>query len=130
MPRKASSSASATREPGATIVLTARSLGWCVNGPLLSSPDRAPDRDPPARRTQPVPARAGNEARGRDRPAAYLVRQARARGTRAGAPRRARAPLGPTASNRGARGLDPAPATRGAGWFAGPGHRPPLLGPG
>ena len=46
---------------------------------LLSCPDRATGRDPPARGTQRLPAGAGGQARGRRRPAADLVRPARSR---------------------------------------------------
>ena len=63
---------------------SARSLAL---GRLLSCPDRAPGRDPPARRSQRLPARAGGQGRGRHRPAPDLVRPARPGPPRAGPPR-------------------------------------------
>ena len=120
-------------------------------GGLLSCPDRATGRDPPARRPERLPARAGGQARGRHRPAADLVRPARSRaGTRSSdsgadgpAARRGRTPVAATrrpgsaacATDHGegrggvarpslvrSRALDRHVPVAGRG--AGPGHRP------
>ena len=71
-------------------------------GTLLSCPDRATGRDPPARGSERLPAGAGGQARGRRRPAADLVRPARSRAPRAGPPRAptSRPATGRTASPR------------------------------
>ena len=79
---------------------------YAAAGGLLSCPDRATGRDPPARRSERLPARAGGQARGRHRPAPDLVRPAR---SRAPCPRPARAPTsrratGPTPSPRSSPG--------------------------
>ena len=46
-------------------VVTRESLGSRAVEPLLSSPGRAPHRDPPPGRSEPLPARAGDQGRGR-----------------------------------------------------------------
>ena len=83
-----------------------------VAGTLLSCPDRASGRDPPARRSECLPARAGGQARVRHRPAADLVRAARSGAPRARPPRRRRAGSRLAGSDRRDRRLDPAPADR------------------
>ena len=83
-----------------------------VAGTLLSCPDRASGRDPPARRSECLPARAGGQARVRHRPAADLVRAAGSGAPRAGPPRRRRARPRLAGSDRRDRRLDPAPADR------------------
>ena len=94
-----------TGRGGSSVVLVmARSLAPPAR--LLSCPDRAPGRDPPARRSQRLPARAGGQARGRHRAAAHLVRPARPRPPCAGPPRAPRSPraTGRTASPRSSPG--------------------------
>ena len=72
-PRSASSSRSVAVVP---LVIAAQSTR---RGGLLSCRDRAPGRDPPARGTERLPARAGGQDRGRRRPAPDVVRPARSR---------------------------------------------------
>ena len=98
------------------------------SGALLSCPDRAPGRDPPARRSQRLPARAGGQARGRHRPAADLVRPARSGAPRPRPPGCERAGARPARRRRGGRRLDP-PAARGPRRGTRRDRRPPLLGP-
>ena len=79
------SSSAADGRGGVTVVASMAAV--YVAGTLLSCPDRASGRDPPARRSERLPARAGGQARGRHRPAADLVRPARSRAPRARPPR-------------------------------------------
>ncbi len=93
----------------------------------LSCPDRAPRRDPPARGTQRLPARAGGQGRGRRRPAADLVRPAPARvGTRSSSSAgRCRRATGRTRSPRSSAWIRRLRAEHGEG-RGGP-RRPPLV---
>ncbi len=98
-------------------------------GTLLSCPDRASGRDPPARRPERLPAGAGGQGRGRRRPASDLVRAARSRSPRARPPRRERPGPRLAGSRRGGRRLDP-PAAPGSRRGPRRPGRPPLVRPG
>ena len=84
---------------------------------MLSSPDRAPGRDPTARGTECLPARAGGQGRGRDRPAADLVRPACTRPPRPRPPRRRKCPAGrgPDRSRRSSTGRGASESEHGEG---------------
>ena len=104
---------------GARCVTERPSIGrGSLRGPAgaLSCPDRATHRDPAARGTQRLPARAGGQARGRHRSPADLVRPARPGPARAGPARRraSRRGSGPT-GRRGRRLGPPAAAEHGEG---------------
>ncbi len=96
---------------------------------LLSCRDRARGRDPHAGGPQRLPARAGGQAGGRDRPATDLVRPARSGSPRARPARRRGAGPRLARSGRRHRDLDPAPA---GGPRGGPrrSRRPSFVGPG
>ena len=95
---------------------------------LLSCRDRAPDRDPPARGTQRLPARAGGEARARHRAAAHVLRGAPARPPCARAPWGHGPGAGLARSGRRDRRVDPPAAIRPRRGRR-RGRRPPLVGP-
>ena len=124
------SSVSATLAPGAISVVTAASLGSRAIGPLVSSPGRAPHRDPTPGWSESVPARAGDQGRGRNRPAAHLVRQARARAARPGSALRDGPSLRPARAGRLARGVDSTAAACAPGWRRGGRRRASVVRPG
>ena len=113
--------------PGAAARAT-RNRPRSSHGRLLSCADRATGRDPPPRRAQRLPARAGGQARVRRRPAADLLRPARSRAARAGAARAPRSRPGTGPRRRRGRRVDPAPARAMHGEGRGGLGGPPLVG--
>ena len=95
---------------------------------LLS--DRAPDRDPPARGSEPVPAGAGGEGRGRPGPPPHLVRAPGSRAPHARSARRDGAGTRAAVAHRDAGRMGPPAPTRAPRRRPGARPRPSIVGPG